>query len=479
MISRDRMAAVDRNAEALGVPRRQLMESSGNAIARTVRNLVDPGETVAIVAGRGNNGGDGFVAARFLADYDVEVQLIGRPETITTDIARANWEAIRAAEYEPTVVRDSAAFSLPSCDLVVDALVGTGVTGALREPIASVVEAMNDADVPVLSVDVPSGVNADTGESAGVAVAATHVITFHDTKPGLAERDVPVTVADIGIPEAAERFVGPGDLGSIGRDPDSHKGDAGRIVVIGGGPYAGAPALSALSAMRAGADLGFVACPSSVADAVQSYAPDLIVRELPGDRLTPDAVDDLHTLADPADCVVLGPGLGDADESLRAVREFLRDFEGRCVVDAEALTVIPEISTPATLICTPHQGELVQMGGPREESWRDRATAVEAFAAELGHTVLVKGHYDVISDGADHRVSRTGNPGMTVGGTGDVLAGAVATFAAQLEDSLTAAAVGAYVNGRAGDLAAADRGFGLVASDVLDRIPAVLAEDTA
>jgi len=497
MIGSDRMAAVDRNAEALGVPRKQLMESSGNAVAREVRVVADPGASVAVAAGRGNNGGDAFVAARFLDDYDVTVHLLGRPASINSAISRENWDALRAGDYDTEVVRDSRALDLGDPDVVVDALLGTGVSGAPREPEAYAIRAVNDADATVVAVDVPSGMDADTGETPGVAVDADRVVTFHDLKPALADRDDGgVTVADIGIPDAAELFVGPGDLLSLERDPHGHKGDSGRVLVVGGGPYTGAPALSARAALRAGADLALLAVPDAVADTVQGYSENLVVDGLVGTRLVPEHVPELLDRAGDADAVVLGPGLGDADTTLAAVEAFLADFGGRAVVDADALGAVPDVETDATLVCTPHQGELAEMGGPRAadrreaaggasggtassaEDWRERADAVEEFAADLGHTLLVKGARDVVSDGDTTRVNRTGNPGMTVGGTGDVLAGATAAMLSTL-DPVPAASVGAYATGAAGDRVVDDHGYGLLATDVLDALPdALWGEDS-
>jgi yjeF N-terminal region len=189
MLTADRMAAVDANAAALGVPRKQLMESSGNAVAQVVRDHVDPDGRVVLVCGRGNNGGDAFVTARFLAGYATETVLLGEPEQIGTEIARENWAALQDAELPTTVASDTTdidELGLDTADCVVDAMLGTGVTGALREPEASTARAINAADTQVISVDVPSGVDADTGTAAGVAVDADHVVTFHDTKPGLA-----------------------------------------------------------------------------------------------------------------------------------------------------------------------------------------------------------------------------------------------------------------------------------------------------
>ncbi|WP_160132988.1 NAD(P)H-hydrate dehydratase [Halococcus salsus] len=471
MITTDRMAAVDANAAALGVPRKQLMESSGNAVARTVRDLVEPGSRVTIVAGRGNNGGDALVAARFLDAFDTHTLLLGRAETISTDIARENWDALVEAEYDTEEVQDSQAIDLGNPDLVVDAMLGTGITGGLREPEATAARAMNDADATVLSVDVPSGVDADTGEHSSRAVDADHVVTFHDSKPGLDSLDAEVRVEDIGIPAAAERFVGPGDL-AIETDPHARKGDSGRVLVIGGGPYTGAPALAAQSSLRAGADLAFVSVPERVFEPIAGYAEDLIVQPYDAPQLGPDQVDDLlDTATRHDDIVVLGPGLGTADETLDAVAQFLSGFDGRAVVDADALSVVPEVDTDATLVCTPNRHELAEMGGPDVDDLAAHADEIEAFAADLGHIVLAKAKDDVVSDGERTRISRVGTPGMTVGGTGDLLAGITA---AQLgtREAFDAACVAPYVNGRAAE--ALDRGSGLLASELLDAIPEAL-----
>lgn len=478
MITAARMAAVDRNAAALGVTRRQLMEASGRAVARAVREEAGPDARVAVVAGRGNNGGDAFVAARVLGEA-VTVHLLGRPEAIATEDARANWAALVAAEADTRVVRDSRDLDLGKPDVVVDGVLGTGVAGAPREPEASAIAALNEAGAAgatVVSVDLPSGLDADTGAAPGAVVEADRVVTFHDLKPGLAGLDG-VTVADIGIPDAAERFVGPGDLLALDRPADSHKGDFGHVLVVGGGPYAGAPALAGLAALRAGADLATVAVPEAAATAVQSYSPDLIVRPLEGERLDPDDVDTVLELAAERDVVVLGPGLGEADETQAAVAGVLETYDGRGVVDADALRAVPDIDTAATLVCTPHQGELREMGGPSAEDWHERADAVDTYAAELGHTLLVKGTYDVVSDGETSRVNRTGNPGMTVGGTGDVLAGATGGLLCRL-DPVDAAAVAAFANGAAGDRVAEQHGAGLLASDLLDELPGALQEAT-
>ncbi|MWG33922.1 NAD(P)H-hydrate dehydratase [Halomarina oriensis] len=481
MISADEMAVVDENAAALGVPRKQLMESSGNAVARVVREVAAPGSSVAILAGRGNNGGDGLVAARFLSEYDVTVHLLGRAETISTRISRENWDALQRADVDAREMRDSATLDLGSPDVVVDAMLGTGVTGDLREPERSAVDAVGETDATVVAVDVPSGVDVDTGERSSPAVDADHVVTFHDEKPGLATLDCHTTVADIGIPAAAERVVERGDLLRVRRGGET-KGENGRVFVVGGGPYTGAPAMAAQGALRAGADLSFVAVPDAVSTAVQSYAEDLIVQPYEGDRLTPERVPDLVATAhDHDDVVVLGPGLGTAEETLDAARQFLDAFEGRAVVDADALSVVPEVDTDADLVLTPNSHEFVELGGEDVEAFREHTDAVASLADELGHVVLAKAKTDVVSDGERTRICRAGTPGMTVGGTGDTLAGITAAMLATL-DPFESACVATYVNGRAGELVTTERapGGGLLASDLLDDIPrAIWGDDGA
>ena len=469
MITGRRMAAVDENAAALGVPRKQLMESSGAAVARTVREVAEPGSRVVVVAGRGNNGGDAFVAARFLDGYDVTTLLLGRAEAIGTEIARENWDALQRADYDTREVTDSSAVDLPEADVIVDAMLGTGISGDLREPAATAAAAIDDADATVVAVDVPSGLDADGGEGAANGVDADHVVTFHDVKPGLEDLAAEVTVADIGIPAAAERFVGPGDV-RLAR-PD---GRDGRPYVVGGGPYTGAPALAAQAALRAGAELSFVAAPDAVAGEIQGYSEDLIVQPYAGEVLTPDQADDLLETAQQYDnVVVLGPGLGIDDDTLEAAREFLSAYAGEVVVDADALRVVPDLETDATLICTPNRRELARMGGPDTDDLAAVVDEIESFAADLGHVILAKGATDVITDGERTRLSRSGTVGMKVGGTGDTLAGIVAAL---LEDAdpLEAAAAAARVNGLAGERLAERDEHGFLASDLLGELPGVL-----
>ena len=475
MITSTEMAVVDRNAVALGVRETNLMESAGNAVARAVRDLAPDGP-VAVVAGRGNNGGDALTAARFLADRPVTVHLLGHPDRIRSAVTREKWDALNETNVDLTVVRDASGLALGDPAVVVDGILGTGVQGPPREPERTAIQAINDREAPVVAVDVPSGMDVDTGERPGVAVAADRVVTFHDLKPGLVDRE-DVTVANIGIPPAAERVVGPGDVTRLERPADAHKGDFGDLLVVGGGPYTGAPALAAQAALRAGADLATVLTPETVTDTVQSYSENLIVNRLAGERLGPEHVEHVLEAARARDVLVLGPGLGAAPESVEAAEAILEDYRGRVVIDADALDAVG-VETDASTILTPHRGEFLDLGGTEGtdiEGWRRQAAEL---AAALDATILLKGPTDVITDGERTRENRTGNPGMTVGGTGDVLAGVTAATFSQLEP-IPAAAVGAYLTGTAGDLAAEDRDGGLVATDLLTELPAALGGEQA
>ncbi|MFP4188202.1 MAG: NAD(P)H-hydrate dehydratase [Halobacteriales archaeon] len=476
MITSQRMAMVDENAAALGVSPGRLMENAGAALAREAKR--DEPDDALILAGTGNNGGDALVAARFLSRVgDVETVLLGRASNIRTDEAGENWAVLKASETNTVELRDSAALDGIDfdVDVVVDGMLGVGVSGALREPVASAVERVNASDARVVSADVPTGVDPDESGPSGEYVNADSVVTFHDEKPVHDGLNASVVVADIGIPDAAQEFVGPGDLSLLRRAPDAHKGDHGRVLVVGGGPYTGAPALTARATLRAGADLVEVVAPERVAETVAGYSPDLITSALKGDRLEPRHTDRVAERAEDADIVIVGPGLGAADETLDAVRELLPRLD-RAVVDADALREIDAARDDADVIATPHAGELARHVDGVPDGWRERRGVVQGFAEEHGIVALVKGRYDVVSDGERTRVSRTGNPGMTVGGTGDVLAGVCGSLAARL-GAFDAACIGAFANGRAGDAVVEENGYGMTATDLVEALPEALRED--
>jgi hydroxyethylthiazole kinase-like uncharacterized protein yjeF len=481
-ITSSRMAAIDANCEYLGVKSLQLMENAGASVAVSVKNKVKSGRVV-IIAGKGNNGGDAFVAARHLSGYDTKVCLVGRKEEIKTQEARHNWNVLEKTMIPLIQITDSTGFDpnlLRNADIIIDGIFGTGVKGKIREPESSVIDVINESDAFVISVDVPSGFDPDGGEFEK-CVHADLTLTFHKMKAGMLSTDAyestgEIKVVDIGIPFEAEFFVGPGDIEPFQkRPPTSHKGDAGRVLVIGGGEYSGAPALCALGALRGGADIATIAAPKNVSDIIASFSPNLIVRALSSDRLVEDDIPVISELIRKHDVVVMGMGLGTSEETLSAVRKII-PLCRKAVIDADALQPFLVPLLHRNIIITPHAGEMKRVSGvdvPKNE--KERIDFVKNFAKQNQVIVLLKGAVDMISEGVEVRANRTGNPGMTVGGTGDVLAGLTGALFSK-HDAFEAACAAAFINGAAGDLAFAEYGFGLLATDVIDNIPKVMKE---
>jgi len=448
IISPARMRAVEKNAIALGVTELQLMESAGMSLAAMVRTAA-PGR-VLVLCGRGNNGGDGMVAARHLqrgVDTDVCYLDLGKRSTG----CQHQLSALKRCRLglHPFTSRDDlqVLHSLfEGADVIIDALLGIGASGDVKEPLRSCVMMANASRATVISADVPTP-----------GIRAERICAFHRAKfPG-------AMVADIGVPVEAECCVGPGDLTLLPpRHPKAHKGNGGEVLVIGGGPYQGAPWLAGLGALRAGADIVRVASP------VFEPVPDLIFEQLDGKKIRMKHTERLIALAEHADVVVCGNGLGAGSHAvLTAVAPHCR----RAVFDADALRCPLPAATEET-IYTPHAGEFARISGiTLPDGTAERARA--ARDAGICGTVLLKGHIDVITDGSRVRFNRTGDPAMTVGGTGDVLAGVAGALLCQLP-AFDAACIAAYVTGRAGQSIAAERGGGMLASDLVDRIPAEL-----
>jgi NAD(P)H-hydrate epimerase len=452
------MIAIDSNCRYFGLLPLQLMENAGAALAREIASRAK-GKRIAIVAGRGNNGGDAFVAARHLSGFDVTVYLLGRSRDIATEEAKRNWQILEHLGYDLRMITDSSELSLEKCDLIVDAIFGTGIRGTIKGLEGQAIDAINASGKLVISVDVPSG------QGANKAVRADSTVTFHRQKPGMFGD---IVVANIGIPAAAEFFVGEGDLWLMGkRSLESHKGDSGRILVIGGGPYTGAPALSAMAALRAGADIVTVATPKTAARTISGYSPNLIVQPLSEDHLSPADIPVLKEQIARHDVVVMGMGLGRHADTMAALAEIIPLCK-KTVIDADAL----QLDLPLKGIVTPHAGEFKRISGIGlvELDYRQRAEPLKEFARQKGLVVLLKGKVDLISDGQVVRANTTGNPGMTVGGTGDVLAGVTAAFYSRAS-ALRAATAAAFVNGRAGDLVYPEKDFGMTATDVIEKIP--------
>ncbi len=465
----EEVKVLDVNSSYLGVRTITLMEKAGEAVAKEVLTISKPEWRIAVVCGKGNNGGDGFVAARHIAErLKTEVFLVEPERQIESDIAKANLETVKG------LIRPLPTFDPGHFDLIVDAMLGVGLKGAPREPYAGLIKLINRWKGTVVSVDVPSGWPSE------LSVRPDSTIALHAPKEGMTPQNSGrIVVVDIGIPPEAETFCGPGEFMLLPRRrKDAHKGDAGRVLVVGGGPYTGAPAFTGMSAMRSGVDLTFVATPSSVAVPVSIYSPNIIVRPIPGDVLTGDSTRNILEMSKKVDVMAIGPGLGNDPETLRAVQEIVKGTSLPLVIDADAIAACgakPSVLRGKTGVITPHAGEFKKLTGKTvPEDMEERSRVVKEAARRLGLVILLKGPVDVISDGSHVKLNRVHNEAMTVGGTGDVLTGAVAAFIAQKASPFAAARMGAFACGLAGNLAFEERSFGLLATDVIDKIPLVL-----
>jgi NAD(P)H-hydrate epimerase len=484
------MRAVELNAEYFGVSLLQLMENAGRNIAQEIAKRFTPDKRVAVFCGLGGNGGDGFVAARHLSTmgFKVTVILAGKAKEISHNAALENWKALQFLRESVAIheVYDSALMPNIEADVVVDALLGTGTKGRLKPPIQQLVEKINMLNAFKVAVDVPTGIDSDTGEVLGTAVKANLTITFYKAKVGLEKAKEYVgelLVRDIGLPKELENYAGPGDVNLVlkQRAPEAHKGDFGRLLVVGGSEtFSGAPALVALAALRTGVDLAYVAAPSKTAHDIAAMTPDLITIKLDGDHLNMGNIPALKTLVEKADAVVIGPGLGLHAETKDAVKALVEVVEGAgkpLLLDADGLKAFAEfkrrLKVPAVL--TPHAGEYTILTGKGlPEGLKEKALEVQRTAAKLGAVLLLKGAIDIIANEKRFKLNFTGNPGMTVGGTGDVLSGIVGAFLAQGSDPFEAAVAGAFINGAAGDFVFEEKGYHMMASDLLEWIPKVL-----
>lgn len=478
-VSVEDIRRIEENCVGLGISKLQLMENAGKAIADRVRHLFQgsriPSNKAVVVCGLGNNGGDGFVVARHLSsEFSVHVVLVGCESALKTDEAQKNWDALKHLDYSVSLHQGPAIFSpesplnnLASYDILIDAILGTGLIGVVREPEKSVIQLINRSKIKKLSIDVPSGDHTET------TVNADCVIALHRLKTGTSVKNA--TICDIGIPQEAEIYTGPGDILFHRRD-DSHKGENGSVLIIGGGPFTGAPTLAAMAALRSGIDIVTVASPK--AEIIAGFSPNLIVKEVGKELITLKDVKTLIDLISRHDSVVIGPGLGVDPETTTAVSKLISASDN-VTLDADGLRSLATSEyTADSIVVTPHQGEFAALTGHTIPSGlQERIEAVKAFSREWNVITLLKGRVDIISDGTKYRLNKTGNAGMTVGGTGDVLAGLVGAFSTRL-DKMQAASTAAYLNGCAGDLAFSRRGYSLLATDVIDCIPDALSEQS-
>ena len=479
-----------RTIEDIGIASIVLMENAGRqAVAAMDAMYADLSERqVAVLCGRGNNGGDGFVIARTLAQrgVDVSVFLMGRVAEVRGD-ARTNLEILGRLGLTVVEIADGQAWELhfsevSDCTLIVDAIFGTGINAPVSGFIESVIADVNASAIPVVSIDLPSGLSADSPEPIGPSIDAGVTITIAAPKlplvlpPGEA-RAGDVVIADIGIPaELIDALDGPRiDLLTRGamrelvppRAADAHKGDFGHVLVVAGSRgKTGAAHLAAIGALRSGAGLVTIATPAGCQPVVAAMAPEYMTVAL---RERDDGLDgaDLDRVLEMArDVVAIGPGLGQAPPT----REFIRQLVDRAtmplVVDADGLNAFGGDPAPLMgregrdIIITPHPGEMARLVGmSTDEVQASRIEIARNFASAHHLFVVLKGHRTLIAT-PDEKVfiNPTGNPGMATGGTGDVLTGMIAAWLAQLLDAEAACKLAVYLHGLAGDLAEAHEG---------------------
>ncbi len=503
-ISSEGVGILDNNSEWLGIPKSHLMECAGYSFTIEIvkRYNLNEDSKVAIFCGTGNNGGDGFVIARHLSSFGVKslVTLIGTPEKIRTKEAKLNWDIISknlTHSIKIEIIKDSAELHVNPeqvskyniYDLIIDGLLGTGVKGKIREPMSSAIDLINLIrevnNNSVVSIDVPSGLDPNTGKVADKAVKADLVITFHRNKKGMDNNNEyinEIVVKSIGIPLEANLFVGRGDFIPTlkKRKPDAHKGQFGRILVVGGSKdYSGAPAYTSLTGFNFGIDLVRTYVPEVIGEVLRKYSPNMIVRTSPGDFLNIKAYNDISELIDWANVIVIGPGLAqekETEELLIKLLEKVKQDKKPIVLDADALKLVKdhlELIKGQNIILTPHEGELKIMTGvklPPNDDVVGRIKVLSNLAKKLDATLLVKGPYDYISNGSNTKINRTGCPEMSIGGTGDVLAGICACFLATENNSFQSACSAAFFNGYLGEFCKKNLGARFTAMDMINNI---------
>ena len=489
------MRAVDRWAiEGQGVPSLELMEAAGGAVAAAVAELAPEGP-VRVVCGKGNNAGDGFVAARLLGEmgFDVEVLLLWPGEDLKGDAA-ANCERVSAQLAEGDL-----SARLAGSGVVVDAIFGTGFEGAPREPAAGAIEAINRCGAPVVACDIASGVDASSGEVEGVAVEADLTVSFHAAKLG--HRIAPgkwhtgeLRVAAIGIPAGAPERPSGGTITSAvlalapHRGPRSTKFSSGQVAIAGGSRgLTGAVRMSSTAAIRAGAGYATVAVPADLELIFEAAQPEVMSVGCPGgDRcLAPSSAKAILRTFEGAAAGVLGPGLGRDPGSLEVAREVAQQIEAPLVIDADGLNAFVErldeiTARSAPTVLTPHAGELGRLLGRDSEriAAHRLATAREAAAA-AGALVVLKGDDTIVTDGERIAVNAVSAPALATAGSGDVLSGIVAALLARGLEPFAAACAGVLAHARAGRDAAQRLGAAesVIATDVIDSIPVGLRPD--
>jgi NAD(P)H-hydrate epimerase len=486
--------------DEVGLPGAVLMETAGRAVAReaVTRFKAMPGDGyVSILCGLGNNGGDGFVAARGLSNrgYPVRVYLAGEMGRVKGDAA-LHMNAFLKSGGHVTEAPSPPSDPFEGSSFIIDALLGTGVLGEVREETAEWIRRINSSALPVVSVDMPSGVSSDTGRVLGQAVKATLTVTFGYYKKGhfLDEGSTltgEVVLADIGIPPGSAGRENP-DLfllaksdfrGLFSRDSSSHKGDFGHLLVIAGSTgKMGAAALASLAALRSGTGLVTAAYPSGAAEEARFPMEAMTAPVGKGGEWSEDSLEGLEGLIKNSDAIVIGPGMGAGPGPAGFLEKlFSLGKLPPCLIDADGLNLLsanPALwkKRPKEAVLTPHPGEAGRLLGlSTAQIQEDRQSALRGLVEKYSSAVVLKGASTLVgAPGEAPRVVSKGNPGMATAGSGDVLSGVIGAFLARGIDPLKAAEAGTFIHASAGDEASRLKGMEpLIASDIIEALPQI------
>ncbi|MFB0508637.1 MAG: NAD(P)H-hydrate dehydratase [Thermodesulfobacteriota bacterium] len=506
------MRALDRRTiHERGVPGINLMENAGKGATEVIlRRFPDlPRKRVAVIAGKGNNGGDAFVIARHLINkgLGVNIFLLAENKAVKGD-AKTNLDILTKEGIEvrelPTLREfEATRDDLLSHDVFIEGLLGTGLDSEVKGYYKEVISALNATGKPVVAIDIPSGLDATSGKPLGTCIKAALTPTFGLPKVGqLIHPGVDfvgeLEVIDIGIPDDLIeeedirshliQYEDIQDLLPVPRHADTHKGDYGHLLVLAGSVgKTGAAALACQAAMRVGAGLVTLGIPASLNEIMEVKLTETMTMPLPETEsrtLGLDAFRQIVEISQGMQALVIGPGISTADETGQLVRKLVKALRLPMVIDADALTALsaePEIlkDIESPIILTPHPGEMARLTGLSSKAIQeDRIEISRNFAMEYGVYLVLKGSRTIIAQpGGDIHINPSGNPGMASGGTGDVLTGMMGGLVCQGCPPASAAIAATYVHGLAGDLAADERGeMALIATDLLEKIPHVLRE---
>ena len=497
VITSQEAVELDRAAQAGGIAAADLMERAGRAVARGCADLIGGtyGRRAVVVCGKGNNGGDGFVAARYLSGWGMRVTAILLEDAgALREPAAANHRRLvreteaRVRPFTPALAERE----LARADVAIDAIFGTGFRGVPEDDVAEAIVALNASLVPTVAVDIPSGVNGTSGAVEGTAVRADLTVTFGAAKTGAvllpgAEHAGDVRVVDIGFPDdlipTSCGLTEPDDVVRVlpEREADGHKKASGTLVIVAGSRrMTGAVKLIARAAGRIGAGYVFVAVPASILPVVQAGLTETVflpLAETDDGTVAPSALDAVLATLESADALALGPGLSTDPETQSFIRSLVRESPAPVVLDADGLNAFAGradqlADRKADAVLTPHLGELARLTDERDP---DRLGAARALARRANAVSLVKGSRTVIaSPEGSARINQTGSPALATAGTGDVLTGTIAGLVAAGVAPFDAAWAGAYLHGLAGIVAAQELGDGTLAADVAERLPAAV-----